>query len=104
MLTQYIENELQLVKLENSLSQSDAIVHNLEHYIEQLMSTNFEQFINLLYRLDISEAKIVAYAQSHIIDAKKITALILERQLEKIKTRAAYKNYTAGKGTDEELL
>jgi biotin-(acetyl-CoA carboxylase) ligase len=104
MLAQYIENELQLLKNESALTHNASIFNNLEKYIEQLMSTNFEQFINLLYRLDISEAKIIAYAQSHIIDSKKITTLIIERQFEKIKTRAEYKNYTAGKGTDEELL
>jgi len=62
--------------------------------LELLISRNFQQFVFLLYRLDIPENKV-----RHILDEvsvtepyKKIAALIIERQLQKIKSREAFKN------------
>jgi hypothetical protein len=104
MLITNIEQQVQLISGTSAPEQLQDISLQLELYIEKLMSTNFEQFVFLLYKLDISEQKIEAIAKQQLIDAKIITKLIIERQLQKIKTRSEYKNYTAGKGLDEELL
>jgi hypothetical protein len=61
--------------------------------VNHLLQTNFEQLVNLLYRIDVSEKALKQLlAQNPKADAGHIIAtLIIERQLEKIKTRQQYK-------------
>src|SRR5687768_8087354 len=62
--------------------------------INRLIVTNFHSLINTLYRLDVSEVKIrTALAGEPQKDAAALIAdLILERELEKIKTRRLFNN------------
>ena len=62
-------------------------------YINQLIVENFNELIRLLYRIDVSEPKLKLLLQEHPKeDAGKIIAiLIIERQLEKIKSRQQFK-------------
>ena len=61
-------------------------------YINHLITTNFQSLLNILYRLDVSEQKINNALSSHPgHDAGQLIAdLILERQIEKIKTRKLF--------------
>lgn len=74
----------------------------LSAHINRLIQHNFEQLVNLLYRIDVSEAKIKSLLQIQPgINAGDIIAdLIIERQLQKIKSRQQFK--TNNQTFDEE--
>lgn len=57
--------------------------------INTLIRTDFEKLVNLLYRIDVSEAKLKEMLQTHPDrDAGHIIAqLLIERQVQKIKLR-----------------
>jgi len=61
-------------------------------YINSLIKNHFEKLVSLLYRIDVSEAKIKTLLQQQPGEdaAKIIAALIIERQLQKIKTRRQF--------------
>ncbi|CAL1521352.1 hypothetical protein [Chitinophaga sp. MM2321] len=67
----------------------------LAERLELLISKDFHQFIFILYRIDIAEKKVKAIleeaAASGTDPYKPIAALIIERQLQKIASRAALK-------------
>lgn len=61
-------------------------------YLQQLINNNFEQLVNLLYRLDVNEKKLkYILANANGEDAATIIAnLIIERQLQKIESRRLF--------------
>lgn len=66
----------------------------LSEKVKELMDTNWEKLLNILYRIDVSENKVkqvLAYVESKNIP-KEIADLIIQRQIEKIKYRENYKN------------
>jgi hypothetical protein len=72
----------------------------LAHRIAQIIAQGPDAFFTLMYRLDISEGKLRRVM--HDIDAPdKIARLILERQLQKVRSRNHYKNN--GLDTDPDL-
>lgn len=63
----------------------------LAAYINGLITQDFEKLINLLYRLDVSEQKIKTLLSATTADAGIVIAdVIIERQLQKIKTRKQF--------------
>jgi len=80
----------------------EELQEKLSAHINRLIQNNFEQLINLLYRIDVSETKIKSLLQIQPgTDAGDIIAdLIIERQLQKIKSRQQFK--TNNKNPDEE--
>ncbi|MBC7889965.1 MAG: hypothetical protein H7Z13_18975 [Ferruginibacter sp.] len=64
----------------------------LASYINQLIQTDFQQLIMLLYRIDVSETKLKQLLHQYPDEdaGKMIAALVIERQLEKIKTRQQF--------------
>ncbi len=62
--------------------------------INELIQFNFSQLATILYRIDISEEKLKSLLkENQQVDAAKIIAsLVIERQLQKIKSRQAYRN------------
>jgi replicative superfamily II helicase len=68
---------------------SEQLKENLSDYINHLIQTDFQKLIFLLYRIDISEPKLRALLnENHNADAGKIIAdMIIERQMQKIKSR-----------------
>ncbi|MFT3682644.1 MAG: hypothetical protein QM791_20475 [Ferruginibacter sp.] len=70
----------------------DILQEKLSSHINLLIEKNFEQLISLLYRIDVSEARIKTLLQ-HNTDKNSgdiIAALIIDRQLQKIKTREQF--------------
>ncbi len=65
----------------------------MEDGINRLIIHDFEKLVQLLYRIDVNESKLKAMlADNEKEDAARIiTALIIERQLQKIKSKAAFK-------------
>lgn len=73
----------------------NALREKLAEHLDQLLTTDFNRLISILYRIDISQEKaMTALAEN----AQKETAgetlarLIIERQLEKIISRRKYRN------------
>ncbi len=67
----------------------------LSEAVAEMMEHQMEQFLNTLYRLDVSEKKAVK-ALNHEMNAPPALALadlIIEREMQKIKSRAWYKQY-----------
>ena len=61
-------------------------------HINYLILHHFEQLVNLLYRIDVSEAKIKSLLQNQGDEnaGNLIAVLIIERQLQKIKARKQF--------------
>lgn len=90
-LVQSINKELAIalpgeIAFENLLAE-------LASYINSLIEKDFQKLVTMLYRIDVSEQKLKALLHQHPQeDAGKIIAgLIIERQLQKIKTRQQFK-------------
>lgn len=64
----------------------------LAEKLELLISTDFQQFVLLLYKVDVSEFKIRQILESDLSPEvyKKIAALLIERQQEKVISRKTY--------------
>lgn len=65
----------------------------LEIYIEHLLQTDFNKLLSIMYRLDVSEEKLkkaINSAFDLISTTKTITQLMIEREIERIKTKEKY--------------
>ena len=100
-LPQKENNLLAVVEITNkdvglSLSPSDitnydALVNSLTRAIEYLIEKDFEKLMHILYRIDVSEAKVKqVFGLEHDV-AQQIALLIIEREEQKVITRAKYK-------------
>lgn len=72
---------------------SDSRAH-LINLINELIDTDFQSLLFLLYKIDVNEEKLKLALNNHIgFDAAPIIAdLIIKRQIEKIKSREKYSN------------
>lgn len=82
-----INNSLGL-ELKETISM-DELKNLLSGHIHQLINNNFNKLVSILYRIDVSEIKLRQLLQDNPAeDAGEIIAgLIIDRQLQKIKTR-----------------
>lgn len=69
----------------------DAFTQELSKYINHLLNTNFEKVISLLYRVDVDEKKIKALLENTTNSSLVIAQAIIERQLQKIKSRQEHR-------------
>lgn len=71
----------------------EELLHQLEGYINHLIVRDFNQLVSILYRLDVSENKLKQMLNDNNNEdaGKIIAALIIERQLQKIKSRRQFK-------------
>jgi hypothetical protein len=60
--------------------------------VDELINTNFTGLVNLLYKIDIDETRLKKLLAENEDAAGLITELIIERQLQKINTRARFSN------------
>jgi hypothetical protein len=67
------------------------LFEKLSAYINELIIHDFERLVSLLYRIDVDENKLQALLefQPDINSGDTIATLILERQVQKIKSRKA---------------
>lgn len=90
------EKDFQLEKSYLNLEERKEIAYDqafllIMRVVEDLMTKDFKQLINVLYRIDVSEEKLKeALALSTDNPASVITKMILERQLQKVETRKKY--------------
>lgn len=86
-------NKLFEVDLPENIS-LELLTEKLAAYINLLVQTDFQKLVSLLYRVDVGEAKLkYLLNENGRKDAGKIIAeLIIERQLQKIKSRQQFGN------------
>ncbi|MBC7535572.1 MAG: hypothetical protein H7258_07770 [Ferruginibacter sp.] len=86
----------------NSL-QMPGLHARLAVYINQLIINNFEDLIYILYRVDVSEAKLKSLLKANVnSDAgEMIATLIIERQVQKIISRREHRRDNNGINEDE---
>ena len=90
-LVQQVNKEM-AIELSEKISLEE--LHNqLAIHVNNLIINNFEQLVNLLYRIDVSEVKIKSFLsrQNSENAGNIIASLIIERQLQKIKTRQQFR-------------
>ena len=65
----------------------------LEKVINELILSDFQKLVSILYRIDVNESKLKSMLNEYKEHdaAVIITDLIIERQLQKIKTRREFK-------------
>jgi hypothetical protein len=79
-----------------AIKEKDAITNNLRQklseHINDLVNSDFEKLVQLLYRLDIDEKKLKKVLQDNPGQnaGEMISELIIERQLQKIKSRQQF--------------
>jgi len=75
----------------------DALKKLLAKRIQEMIDHEFDKFINLLYRIDISEPKVKeALAIQPFSEAlDRVAEMIIERQLQKVITRKQYSTSTS---------
>ena len=83
--------------------ESDSLLTHLSNYINELILNNFELLIQLLYRIDVSESKLKKLLlENQNEDAGKMIAnLIIERQIQKIKSQTNQSNQNEDACTEE---
>lgn len=72
----------------------EGLMSLLADHINFLITSDFQKLIFVLYRVDVNESKLTSLLQQHPgADAGKIIAsLLIERQVEKIKSRARHRS------------
>ncbi|MBV8254916.1 MAG: hypothetical protein JO154_20115 [Chitinophaga sp.] len=77
----------------------DELQQQLAKRLKQIISKDFQQFVFLLYRIDVSEKKVQQIIQEaaklEIEPYPAIAGLIIERQLQKIASRASFRQQQA---------
>lgn len=70
----------------------DELQEKMGEYLNELIQNNFDKLIMLLYRIDVSEQKLKQLLQQQPQQdaGKMIARLIIERQLQKIKSRQQF--------------
>ena len=89
---------IKLVNAEMAIELPEQISFNeireeLSKYINDLIVNDFQKLVSILYRIDISESRLKQLLQeeNHEDAGKVIADLIIQRQLEKVKTRQQFK-------------
>ena len=72
----------------------DLLKEHLSSHINILIQSDFQKLVSILYRVDVNESKLRHLLQENpgFDAANIITDLIIERQLQKIRSRQEYRN------------
>lgn len=89
-LIQLIKTEL-AIELPGKISMGE-LREKLRQQINEMITTDFQRLVSLLYRVDVNEEKLKSLLiENQGEDAGKIIAeLVIERQMQKIKTRREF--------------
>ena len=75
----------------DQVSSSEKLLRDLEAALYELVLSDFENYLTLLYAIDVSEAKIKALPDSEVHEfVQRVSVLILEREFKKVQ----FKNRT----------
>ena len=92
-LVEKLHKDFSLAK--NSLPEVNDMHLIREHMVAkvaELMSKDYERFITNLYRIDVSESKVseIMHSKDRTTIHEKLADLIIERQLQRVKTQILY--------------
>lgn len=81
----------------------EELKNRLTIFISDLLENNFEKLCNMVYRHDVSEDRfqMALQAGSMLEQAEGVAELVIERELQKVETRKAYRRK---KENDDNLL
>jgi hypothetical protein len=84
---------LSLVILPDGVDNLEQLRRKLTKKISELMDTNYEKLINILYRIDISENQLneLFGSKNREFIPARLADLIIERQVQKINFRNMYR-------------
>lgn len=72
-------------------SSFDLFKQKLSAYLNELINNDFDKLVFLLYRIDVSESKLKTLLANQTENAGDVIAeLMIERQMQKIKTRKQF--------------
>ena len=96
----YLQQNFQLPEVVNDLGDAE---NYMTEKINELIKNDFNHLIQVLYRIDVNEARLKQVLKDNPNEdaGKIIAALIMERQLQKIKSRKQF-NQQNNKGNNEE--
>ena len=82
----------------------DELVGQLAGYINKLIQHDFQHLVHILYRVDVHEGRLKKLLQDNPGEdaARIIAALLLERQIQKWKSREAHRQQSGQEPGDEE--
>lgn len=67
---------------------AERLVKQLYHALVDVMTNDFQTYLNFLYRIDLSEQKVRSIPETEVKEiAEKVTLLILKREWQKIAFR-----------------
>lgn len=85
-----LESEYPQLSEKKEFTYDDAFL-KIMRVVEDLLAKDFQQLVNVLYRIDVSEEKLKeALATSEDNPASVITKMIIERELLKVEFRKKY--------------
>ena len=100
ILNELITKDFQLDDEESLVSTDETIDLNTLHVklsllVAYLLENDMHRLLNAIYRLDVSEAKFHEAMQSDSKEeaASRVADLIIEREMQKVKTRLHYKKH-----------
>lgn len=72
----------------------ESLVKLLSLRIRELLDRNLEKLVSIMYRIDLNQAKVDKIFENTSKDeiAYQLSELIIERQIEKVRTRRLYKS------------
>lgn len=99
LLTDELETKFEIIKpslpeKSNYEEQLRILKKQLKERIEVLLTRDFDRFMNTLYRIDLNEEKVrFAFSPENKNSIPDVLVdLIIERQIQRIKTRRMYKS------------
>jgi len=104
MSDEQVQQEIIQIISEDLLPQTSLAVfkEKLSAYINDLINHDFEKLIHILYRLDVSEKKLKSTLASSSSNAGMLIAeMIIERQVQKIKTREQFRQQNSNFSDEE---
>jgi hypothetical protein len=104
MSDEQVQQEIIQIISEDLSTQTSLTVfkEKLSAYINDLINHDFEKLIHVLYRLDVSEKKLKSTLVSSSSNAGMLIAeMIIERQVQKIKTREQFRQQNSNFSDEE---
>lgn len=95
ILKSQVQKSLQLREdLLLEIQNEEALLSLIERLVQELIDTDFERFLRLLYRIDLDENKVkeMIAASDPEKATRGIAEMILEREKEKAASRAEHKD------------
>lgn len=87
-IIQQINRDINLVGIDYSMDENSSpinLINNLQNFLKEIMQNRFKDYINIMYRIDISENKLIEIHDSDVdILSQKVTLLVLQKELQKV--------------------